>query len=85
MRFIDADALIRRFKVRGCFNKEMLGYMVAKVINSAPTVDAVKVVRCKDCNHATFDLNGKYIWCDRLDGIVTFYDDFCSYGERKEK
>lgn len=43
-RLIDANALIRRFKVRGCFKKDMLGCMVAKIINTAPTVDAVEVV-----------------------------------------
>ena len=58
-------------------------------IKSAPSVDAVEVVRCKDCIH----------WyepdevCLKIysDGCVSQYawqnrnpDDFCSYGERKE-
>ena len=43
-RLIDANALTRRFKVRGCFKKDMLGCMVAQIINTAPTVDAVEVV-----------------------------------------
>ena len=42
-RLIDANALTRRFKVRGCFKKDMLGRMVAEIINNAPTVDAVPV------------------------------------------
>ena len=59
------------------------------IIESQPTVDAVEVVRCKDCIH----------WyepeetCLKIysDGAVSAYawqfrkpDDFCSYGERKD-
>lgn len=39
-----------------------------------PTVDAVEVVRCKDCKW------GEY--CD--DFLPTEDDGFCSWGERKE-
>jgi hypothetical protein len=51
-------------------------------IENAPTVDAVEVVRCKDCKHLMFsDCYGE---CGRayLSGVVR-PDDFCSYGERK--
>ena len=44
-------------------------------IEAAPTVDAVPVVRCGDCRKfKTYDC--------RM--IASGYDDFCSYGERKE-
>lgn len=48
------------------------------VIERAPAVDAVEVVRCRDCEH----------W-DSLDFcylhfIGTEQEDFCSCGERKE-
>lgn len=42
-----------------------------------PTVDAVPVVRCRDCTH----YNGHWN-CDYFDSAV-LDDDFCSYGERK--
>ena len=63
---------------------------VTELIENAPSVNAVEVVRCKDCIH----------WYEReevclkiySDGDVSQYawqnrnpDDFCSYGERKEK
>ena len=44
-------------------------------IEAAPTVDAVTVVRCRDCRKfKTYDC--------RM--VASGYDDFCSYGERKE-
>lgn len=55
-------------------------------IDKCPTVDAVEVVRCKDCIHYDFGV------CLKIysDGAVSPYawqernpDDFCSYGERR--
>jgi hypothetical protein len=55
------------------------------VILSMPTVDAVEVVRCKDCIH--FDpekaLRTGGIWCAYW-GTDPDPDDFCSFGERRE-
>lgn len=56
-------------------------------IKAAPAVDAVEVVRCKDCKHA-----GKHeviffpghIPCGlRMQPTIVKPDDFCSYGERR--
>lgn len=56
-----------------------------KMIDNAPTVDAVEVVRCKKCRHFT---GGMAIgMCKRIAGkeiMPIRYDDFCSYGERRE-
>ena len=55
-------------------------------IESAPTVDAVEVVRCRECVGRPFweeDYNGVPVCL--LSGLyVRSEDDFCSYGERKE-
>ena len=45
-------------------------------IEAAPTVDAVEVVRCKDCKH-----RHSYSWCEYVDDDDNFY---CARGERKE-
>lgn len=50
-----------------------------KLICLAPTVDAVEVVRCRDCKHWDKDFG----WCDKK-RIHMVSDDFCSYGERKD-
>ena len=54
-------------------------------IQDLPTVDAVEVVRCKDCKHYNKDdlccgMNSK----DRSTWFNWYEDDFCSYGERKD-
>ena len=62
-------------------------------IADAPTVDAVEVVRCKDCKYYCQDkINGVICRHPALDfdtecfdhWINTNPDDFCSYGELKE-
>ena len=50
---------------------------VMYALEEAPTIDAVEVVRCKDCKYWN---NGD---CYRLE--LSRPDDFCSYGERKEE
>lgn len=61
----------------------------ADMISDATTVDAVEVVRCKDCKHykpqkksAHWENRANY--CNRVVTIKVQPDDFCSYGERKE-
>lgn len=54
-------------------------------LGSRPTVDAVIVVRCKDCafaKNAKWNKEG-YRICPASHMEITD-DDFCSYGERKE-
>ena len=81
MRLIDADVLNLLLGVsdRDIYAKNMLDKM--------PTIDAVPVVRCKDCVNGTFCLNSQgaeYVDCMLDDYSVRKPDDFCSYGERKE-
>ena len=57
-------------------------------IEAAPTVDAVPVVRCKDCVNGTVFVNkqggAEYVDCVLDDYSVRKPTDYCSYGERKE-
>ncbi len=77
MRLIDADALKFNFQYGYDDNGILLvPYRDAKkLIEAAKTVDAVPVVRCRDCRKF------KTYGC-RM--VASGYDDFCSYGERKE-
>ena len=64
---------------------------VLQVLEEAPTVDAVEVVRCRDCKwYMPGDLFTDIMFCHRLkkdNGKPAKYnycaEDFCSYGERK--
>ena len=49
----------------------------------APTIDAVPVVRCKDCMFRCEPIEFGELYCPILNGSMN-NDDFCSYGERKE-
>ena len=65
-------------------------YEATEIIEDAQTVDAVEVVRCKDCKHwKLIDTLNPHrecqIFCGLHDyGYPTNADDFCSYGERKD-
>ena len=55
----------------------------------APTIDAVNVVRCKDCiwwinNLTEFSADEDFLQCRWNEEESPNADDFCSYGERKE-
>ena len=53
-------------------------------ISNIPTIDAVPVVRCKDCKHMRITGIG-FRWCEVWERIQTMGDDgFCNFGERKE-
>ena len=57
---------------------------VIMMIKTAPTVDAVPVVRCRECKWWQEDDDIGH--CDNPDGLDNYAkpEDFCSYGERKE-
>ena len=88
MWLIDADALLRhKRKMSGAdFGGEFWdeAVLVSDIIN-ASLVDAVEVVRCKDCKYWQ-DNNGGYPHeeCRWGHGETPDANDFCSYGERKE-
>lgn len=74
MRMIDADLLEDQF---GVSDADLLAL---DEIRHAPTVDAVVVVRCKNCRSYNKPKTG---WCEvHLDR--EHLDDFCSYGKRKD-
>ena len=60
---------------------------IQKLIADTPTVDAVPVVRCKDCVNGTVFVNkqgAEYVDCVLDDYSVRKPTDYCSYGKRKE-
>ena len=76
MRLIDADDLLKK-------KREMELYFAVPEweIEKAPTIDAVPVVRCKDCKFFQY---GDYCCGDKMEHSHAREDDFCSYGERKD-
>ena len=82
MRLIDADATKRR--VADTFFDTLIP-CVNRALDDSPTVDAVPVVRCRECGHGMPCVDG-YVRCSHPSGksILMKSSDFCSYGERKE-
>lgn len=88
MRVIDADGLRRRIVAfcTGCSTTYLTVENIVMMINQADTVDAVPVVRCRDCvNVQSAKINKKGFLICPASGMEITDDDFCSYGERKEK
>ena len=84
-RLIVANALISYMDECSKESRFRVYYGYAKsFIDDAPTVDAVPVVRCKDCKHFKRNLEND-TYCSSVNGLTDPQeDDFCSYGERKE-
>ena len=92
MRLVDADAMRQDWLENGENEYVYDTNAVLDSIDAQPTIDAVHVVRCKDCKSClkesamTFTRNGEHIilyHCDDLGRLVRA-NDFCSYGERKD-
>lgn len=84
MRLIDADELWNSIRNDVApFNVSM----VSRHIHNSSTIDAVSVVRCKDCKYCQYDYLSKRYSCFKVLGFwvraMIKPTDFCSYGERK--
>lgn len=88
MRLIDADALDMYECLKSYYGDAWRD--AQEVIDNAPTIDAVQVVRCKDCiyYHPFAEIKGKGE-CHIIEDAEYFpwYEDcdYCSYGERRDK
>ena len=84
MRPIDADSAKLAVSDYKIFRCQVGGLMdVAEFIDDQPTIDAVPVVRCRECNHC----DPENYHCDHPMSTAAPLrrkpDDFCSYGEKE--
>ena len=90
MRLIDADDLL----TDPYFQDESIPEMAlfVEAVEDSPTIDAVPVVRCKDCK---LWKKGNFMAGDTIEKMEyggycpnsrfsRYESDFCSYGERKD-
>ena len=92
MRLIDADALEAKilmdapgFLDDGSELTKAFILAMVKTKSVTPTVDAVQIVRCKDCKNSEpwyGDKRRCFLWDEN--GIDVFNDGFCNYGERSD-
>lgn len=89
MRLIDADDAKRTY-TKDMFDTEEDFERVNDVLNYAPTVDAVSVVRCKDCKWFADNNGGEWYGCKMFQVVWINPDDepkpndFCSYVKRRD-
>ena len=58
---------------------------VRSILHSAKTIDAVPVVRCRECKYRFKNNGHDKSGCPIIDANIWMDDDdFCSHGERKE-
>lgn len=86
MRYIDADALVKRLKHSPLFLGTNMQFKdgVVDLVEKQPTADVVEVVRCKDCKHGQSQKRIGVICEYDQNGAFRAYNGFCSYGERGE-
>ena len=87
-RLIDADEARRRIIAfaTGLHSEVLPVDTVVMLLIQMPPVDAVEVVRCRDCKHrgtddCIFHINGEP---SDEELLLKLDNDFCSYGERKD-
>lgn len=98
-RLIDADALVKTFESMGLGEHGLIERVFADgvyaVIENAPTIDAVPVVRCKECRFRGNPMNcpmcheeDYYDEDYGFDDIVrdkTIDEGYCQKGEREDE
>ena len=88
MRLIDAGKLRAEYLgMPNCYNGFSDSYdkaMIVDMVDEQPTIDAVPVVRCKDCTEfSDDDEEDGWGFCNNT-GVGMERDGFCSCGERKD-
>jgi hypothetical protein len=89
MRLIDADALFAALNDAKWYDNADRDFLTLDLVEDAPTVDAVQVVRCRDCEFwyggkkFAPNFNACRMWSASGTTRYTADMDFCSKGERK--
>ena len=90
-RLIDANALKRYIPTRMDMQDLYLPVHFKTLIDEQPTVDAVPVVRCKDCKHLLV-INGNELYATCRKSVMQFdsfgvdtREFYCAYGEVKHE
>ena len=85
------DDLIRKQTVLNMIDDVQFGNITNKLsqlheaVRNYPSVDAVEVIRCKDCKHCmifSMFTSKWYVCCRNEKGVDVKAEDFCSKAER---
>ena len=90
MRLIDADKFEVYPYTLTSLDFEAGVLSVLEKLDAAPTIDAMPVVRCKDCKYHHWEqepCHGKTVYyCElpHMRSVEVFKEFFCYYGKRKD-
>ena len=94
-RLIDADALKKSidehvYLVNHGFNETEYGctqYGIHQIIDNAPTIDAVPVIRCKDCKYSVDEYHDGECYCyyTKCLQYIKDWNHYCSWAKRREE
>ena len=85
MRLIDADTLFAEFENAKWYDNNDRDLVAEDILMDAPTIDAVNVVRCKDCERAERPPYGEHkgqTYCHHWRKYFVDNGDYCSFGKR---
>ena len=84
MRLIDWDKVLEwMHRQKETTEQWSMRIAIENYVDSIPTVDAVEVVRCKDCKYHEQEEPGM-VYCPATVGGWVENDWFCKGGERRE-
>ena len=85
MRLIDADRALEIVRDQGIAhpNAYHLTNYATLILREAPTVDAVEVVRCRECKYHEGE-GIEMVYCPNMIGGWVENEWFCANGKRKE-
>ena len=83
-RLIDADEALKKVHNQGIAHPSAyhLTSYATLILQEAPTIDAIPVIRCRECKYHEDTSITDYKHCYLIDKTV-HCNDYCSYGERK--
>lgn len=88
MRIVDSDYVLDTIRLLDMLSDEgkILAKYVYNTIHSAPTINAIPVVRCEQCKHFFSDDNGHVV----IERCELCHEDmrpdfYCADGERMEE
>ena len=92
MRLIDVNPIGRKIlkwisdPLKRAETGKKIMYDVLEELRAAKPIDAVEVVRCKDCKfgNSSVPLSEHSVWCDLMD-YPKFIGGFCENGKRREE
>ena len=84
---ISRSALKKTFEAAGFGDHSLIESVLAAgvyaEIDDAPTIDAVPVVRCRECKHHRDQLDDRFVICKRWKKIMEA-DGFCHKGAKMD-